>query len=257
MVTERERFAPLSYYAPGALTRSVVLGEQAIDSRMKGSQIQLGAVPLPKVRGWFARRIHLTFLGSPRSTQPLAQTPFFLVDPKVRGRFVRARGRYISQTHVGLSPRSTQTMLFNTFCFFLQMHELLVSRGFVRRPTPLNSSDEDGGVFDQTSKAERPRVDAATAERKLKNPQASAKLESTGDHRKRQYSLAIDLFVIRLFFFLCVLCFSVSGDNTVFASRSRIMTDPSRCDLAADTRTQHHLLQYKVICIRGSLAVLG
>lgn len=53
------------------------------------------------------------------------------------------------------------------------MHELLVSRGFVRRPKALNSSDEDGGVAEQTSQAERRETDAATAERKLKSAQAS------------------------------------------------------------------------------------
>lgn len=67
-----------------------------------------------------------------------------------------------------------------------EMHELLVSRGFVRRPTPLNSSDEDGGVSDKTSKAERPRVDAATAERKLKSTQAR---RSKAEARKAKHKL--------------------------------------------------------------------
>lgn len=135
------------------------------------------------------------------------------------------------------------------------MHELLVSRGFVRRPTPLNSSDEDGGVSDKTSKAERPRVDAATAERKLESTQASAKLESTGRPSKASVFPGNQSLRDKTLFFIFFWCFALlSGDNLVFASRSRIIADPPRCGLATDTRTQHHLLQHKVICIHTRIS---
>ena len=101
------------------------------------------------------------------------------------------------------------------------MHELFASRGFVRRPVASNSSEGDGGVPEQALHAEKRRVDAATAERKLKSTQASL------PQAKAAVFLAIELLVIALSFGAC----ASQLEYTVFASRSRF-SDRSRQSLA-------------------------
>lgn len=134
-----------------------------------------------------ARKMYLIPLsGSPRSCPYTCAEHLFwkLVNTarchssgRTRGRCLRRQIVYESHTVGFFAFHSTMCSTNIIFCW--QMHELLVSRGFVRRPTPVTSADENstnegGSVRDQPSEEERRRMDAATAERKLKSAEARA-----------------------------------------------------------------------------------
>eukprot|EP00904_Undaria_pinnatifida_P004899 jgi/Undpi1/1539/HiC_scaffold_11.g04929.m1 len=152
--------------------------------------------------------------GSPRTQVPclrrreLPDVKKFLKDPEhatsyedVEVNFVRGRPPVLT-IYDKVSGEAEEKINLEKFNLE-EMHELLVSRGFVRRPTPVTSADENstnegGSVRDQPSEEERRRMDAATAERKLKSAEARAvrtcmparRLKSKARAEKRRFDKA-------------------------------------------------------------------
>lgn len=101
------------------ITQSVVLGEQGVDSRTNGLQIRLVAVRSLTKSAWLVCAQNTSdTLGLTAFHSTTGSNTFLCRSKRARGRFVRARGRYISHTHVGLPSRSTQNHVAQHFFFF-------------------------------------------------------------------------------------------------------------------------------------------